>query len=137
MDETYRQQEKRNVVAAFDFDGTLTTKNTLIAFIRFTHGRRRLFLGFLRHIHWLLMMKMGLYPNWKVKEKVFSHFYKGMTHEQFILWGRSFADVAETVLNPQMVETLRRHQKEGHMVCVVTASIAKITADWVLSRLST
>jgi HAD superfamily hydrolase (TIGR01490 family) len=127
MDETYRQQEKRNVVAAFDFDGTLTTKNTLIAFIRFTHGRCRLFLGFLRHTHWLLMMKMGLYPNWKVKEKVFSHFYKGMTHEQFILWGRSFADVAETVLPPQMVETLRRHQNEGHMVCVVTASID----EWV------
>ena len=27
------------VVAAFDFDGTLTTRDTLLAFIRFTHGR--------------------------------------------------------------------------------------------------
>ena len=32
-------------IYAFDFDGTLTTKDTLIEFIRFSKGRVRLFLG--------------------------------------------------------------------------------------------
>lgn len=114
-------------MAAFDFDGTLTTSDTLIAFIRFTHGRRRLLLGFMRHAHWLLMMKLGLYPNWKVKEKVFTHFYKGTSYEQFKQWGRGFADVVETMLNSQTVEMLRQHQAAGHIVCVVTASID----EWV------
>ena len=115
------------VVAAFDFDGTLTTKDTLTAFIRFTHGRRRLLLGLLRHAHWLLLMRLGLYPNWKVKEKVFAYYYKGTTYEQFWQWGRCFADVAEALLNRQTTALLRWHLAEGHTVCVVTASID----EWV------
>lgn len=115
------------VVAAFDFDGTLTTTDTLIAFLRFTHRPLRLFWGFLRHAHWLLLMKMGLCANWKVKEKLFSYYYKGTTYEQFVQWGHSFARVAETMLNCQTVLLLRQHQAEGHTVCVVTASID----EWV------
>lgn len=118
---------QQKVVAAFDFDGTLTTTDTLIAFIRFTHGRCRLFLGFLRYAPWLLIMKLGLYSNGKAKERVFSLFYKGITYEQFVKWGHDFADVAETMLNRQMIKTLRHHQTKGHTVCVVTASIY----EWV------
>ena len=116
-----------SVIAAFDFDGTLTTGDTLLAFIRFTHGCRRLLWGFLRHAPWVLMMKLGLYPNWKAKEKVFSYFYKGMTYKQFSQCGRAFADVAETMLNSHTVAVLRQHRAKGHTVCVVTASID----EWV------
>lgn len=119
--------DQQKIVAAFDFDGTLTTTDTLIAFVRFTHGRCRLFLGFLRYAPWLLMMKLGLYPNGKAKEKVFSHFYKGMTYIQFVHWCHGFADVAEEMLNRQMIKTLQQHQTKGHTVCVVTASID----EWV------
>ena len=69
----------------------------------------------------------GLYPNGKAKEEVFSHFYKGMTHRKFVQWGLGFADVAEAMLNRQMIKTLRQHQTKGHTVCVVTASID----EWV------
>lgn len=127
METTNSQQDVKAIVAAFDFDGTLTTGDTFLAFIRFTHGRRRLFIGFLRHAHLLLMMKLGFYPNGKVKEKVFCHFYKGVSHRQFIQWGRRFADVAGTMQNRHAVETLQQHLSAGHMVCVVTASID----EWV------
>lgn len=123
MDLNNRQQ----VVAAFDFDGTLTTSDSLIAFIRFTHGRHRLLWGFLRLCPFLLMMRLGLYPNWKAKERVFSYFYQGTTHEQFIQWGRDFAYVAVTMLKAGAVKALQQHQAEGHTVCVVTASID----EWV------
>ena len=119
--------QKETVVAAFDFDGTLTTADTLLAFIRFSHGRRRLLVGLLRHAHWLLLMVLGLYPGWKVKEKVFSYFYRGTALGRFVRWGHDFADVAETMLNRRTVEILRRHLSQGHTVCVVTASID----EWV------
>ena len=119
--------DRSQVVAAFDFDGTLTTSDTLLSFIRFTHGRLRFLLGFLRYAPLLLMMKLGLYPNGKAKEKVFSYFYKGVPHEQFSQWGHEFADIAATMLSSVMVKTLRWHQSEGHTVCVVTASID----EWV------
>ena len=47
-------------IYAFDFDGTLTTKDTLIEFIRFSKGRVRLFLGFLLFSPLLILMKLHL-----------------------------------------------------------------------------
>ena len=58
-------------VYAFDFDGTLTTKDTLLEFIRFAKGRSSFWQGFLRYAHLLVLMKLGLYPNWKAKQQVF------------------------------------------------------------------
>ncbi len=69
-------------VYAFDFDGTLTTKDTLLEFIRYAKGSSSFWLGFLFHIHLLILMKLGFYPNWKAKQKVFAHFFKGMTIDQ-------------------------------------------------------
>ncbi len=115
------------VVAAFDFDGTLTTADTLTAFVRFTHGRLRFLLGVLRNAPWLMLMKLGLCPNWKAKEKLFACFYRGVSHEQFALWGSTFAPVAASMLNTHTVALLRQHQADGHTACVVTASID----EWV------
>ena len=50
-------------VYAFDFDGTLTTRDTLLVFIRYACGTRAFLLGFLRHAHQLVLMKLGFYPN--------------------------------------------------------------------------
>ena len=119
--------EEKKTVAAFDFDGTLTRGDTLTAFIRFTHGWRRLLWGLLRHAIWLLLMRLGLYPSARAKEKIICHFYKGTAYSQFVAWGREFADVAETMLNGEVLEKLREHQAAGHTVCVVTASID----EWV------
>lgn len=119
--------EEKKTVAAFDFDGTLTRGDTLTAFIRFTHGWRRLLWGFLQHTHWLLLIRLGLYPSARAKEKIICHFYKGTAYSQFVTWGREFADVAESMLNCEVLEKLREHQAAGHTVCVVTASID----EWV------
>ena len=48
-------------IYAFDFDGTLTTRDTLIAFIRYACGTSRFLLGFLLHAPLLGLMKLRLY----------------------------------------------------------------------------
>ena len=47
-------------VYAFDFDGTLTTRDTLLEFIRFACGTLRFLLGFLLHAPLLVLMKLRL-----------------------------------------------------------------------------
>ena len=47
-------------VFLFDFDGTLTTRDTLLAFIRYVHGTWRMTCGFLRYLPQLLLMKCHL-----------------------------------------------------------------------------
>ena len=55
-------------IVAFDFDGTLTSKDTLLEFIRYAKGAKDFWLGFLQYAHLLVLMKLGLYPNWKAKQ---------------------------------------------------------------------
>ena len=50
-------------ICAFDFDGTLTKKDTFVEFIRYVHGERKTITGFLLHFPVLLLMKLHLYSN--------------------------------------------------------------------------
>ncbi len=49
-------------IYAFDFDGTLTRRDTFIEFIRYVFGTRRMLAGILRFAPILVLMKMGRYP---------------------------------------------------------------------------
>lgn len=110
-------------ICAFDFDGTLTTKDSLLAFIRFAKGDLSLVLGFLRYAHLLVLMKLGLYPNYKAKQKVFAHFFKGMTLSDFDALCQQFADNHKGLLRPKGIETIKQAQAEGVEVLIVSASI--------------
>ena len=110
-------------IYAFDFDGTLTTKDSLLAFIRFAKGDLSFVLGFLRYAHLLVLMKLGLYPNYKAKQKVFAHFFKGMTVGDFDALCQRFANDYRELLRPEGVNAIVQAQNEGSEVLIVSASI--------------
>ena len=110
-------------IYAFDFDGTLTTKDTLLEFIRFAKGTLAFGLGFLRYTHLLVLMKLGVYPNWKAKQKVFAHFFKGMSIDDFDALCQEFADSSKHLLRPKGIEAINKAQSEGSEVLIVSASI--------------
>lgn len=110
-------------IYAFDFDGTLTTKDTLLVFIRYACGFWLFALGFLRYSPLLVLMKLGLYPNWKIKQKVFSFFFKGMTIEAFDDLCQRFAQDHLHLLRPQGIKALMQAQDDGAEVVIVSASI--------------
>ena len=110
-------------VYAFDFDGTLTTHDTLLAFIRYAKGTKAFVGGFLRHAHLLVLMKLRLYPNWKAKQRLFSYFFRGMTEEAFDARCRSFAADSRHLLRLKGVETMRQAAGEGAEIVVISASI--------------
>lgn len=110
-------------IYAFDFDGTLTTRDTLIAFIRYAKGTRAFVLGFLLHAHLLVLMKLGLYPNWKAKQKVFSYFFKGMSLGDFDALCQRFAADNRQLLRPEGVRTLEQARTAGADIVIVSASI--------------
>ena len=110
-------------IYAFDFDGTLTIKDSLLAFIRFAKGDLSFVLGFLRYAHLLVLMKLGLYPNYKAKQKVFAHFFKGMTVGDFDALCQRFANDYRELLRPEGVNAIVQAQNEGSEVLIVSASI--------------
>lgn len=112
----------RRIIAS-DFDGTLTTKDTLLEFTRYACGTGAFIKGFLLYAPLLVLMKLHLYPNYKVKQKFFSHFFKGMTLEAFDALCQRFADDNRDLLRPEGIEALKQAQADGADVLVVSASI--------------
>ena len=110
-------------IYAFDFDGTLTTRDTLIAFIRYACGTSRFLFGFLLHAPLLVLMKLRLYSNGKAKQRVFSHFFKGMAITEFDALCQDFARTHRHLLRPETVRQLEQALSEGAEVLIVSASI--------------
>ena len=110
-------------VYAFDFDGTLTRRDTLIEFIRFVKGYKAFLLCFLRYSPLLVLMKLGLYPNWKAKQRVFSHCFRGMAVDTFNSLCSRFASDKARLMRPKGMKKLREVLAEGGKVVVVSASV--------------
>lgn len=113
----------------FDFDGTLTTKDTLLEFIKYAKGGTALYAVLLLYSPLLVLMKLRLYSNQKVKEKVFSRLFKGTTLEAFDKLCRDFAHSNGHLLRKQATDYIYNNVKnvEGASMVIVSASIV----NWV------
>lgn len=123
----FRQQGIMRKIAVFDFDGTLTSKDTLLDFIRYAVGSRRMMTGFLLFAPMIAFMKMRLIDNHKLKQRLFAYFFKDMPYRDFNELGMLYAERAAELLRRDTVTMLQRHLAAGDDVYVVSASIE----EWV------
>ena len=118
-------------LAVFDFDGTLTYKDSFLAFIRYYHGSTAFLLGMARLLPWLLGYKLKLIPNWRAKEKVLEHFFKGKAESDFQQKGQLFArDLIPRMLRPKAEQALKDHIAAGDRVLIVSASATLWLQAW-------
>jgi phosphatidylglycerophosphatase C len=115
----------------FDFDGTITTKDTLLEFIRFYHGNGKFLAGFALSSPWLVLMKLKIIPNWRAKEKILEWFFAGEELTRFDARCAQFCrDVVPTLIRNEALKTIRQHQAEGATVVVISASAANWVEPW-------
>lgn len=110
-------------VYVFDFDGTLTSRDSLIAFIRYAKGNMRFFAGFMLFSPVLLLMKLRLYDNGRAKQRLFSYFFSGMKIEDFDSLCRDFARDCGDILRPKAIEYVNDKTEDGDLLMIVSASI--------------
>ena len=110
-------------IYCFDFDGTITHKDTLLEFIKYTHGLAGFLFGFLRYLPLLILMKLHLYPNYRVKQQVFAHFYRGMTVGTFNKSCNDFACDKKNIIRKAAKIKLEEALKENAQIFVISASI--------------
>ena len=115
-------------IAAFDFDGTITRKDTLIEFLRFAGGSARFYAVFALYSPLLVLMKLKLYSNQKTKEKIFAHYFNGMPVEQFDdLCRRFFEQKGQSLIYLDAKAQIAKHKAQGDEVVIISASIE----NWV------
>ena len=115
-------------IAAFDFDGTITRRDTLIEFLRFAGGSVRLYAVFVLYSPLLILMKLRLYSNHKAKEKIFAHYFKSMPLEQFNGMCRRFYEQrGQSLIYIDAKTQIAKHKEQDDEVVIVSASIE----NWV------
>lgn len=131
------QKEKtvKRGIAFFDFDGTITTKDTLLEFIKFTRGRLRFYLGFLLYSPYLIAYKLKLIPNQLAKEKILRFFFNGMPEDDFKKACARFSElILPALIRPGALSEIGRLKKDGYIVVVVSASPENWICAWAASH---
>lgn len=118
-------------IAFFDFDGTITTDDSLLKFIRFVVGDRRFLLGLVVLSPMLVLYKLKLIPNYKAKQYMLSWFFKDMRKVDFLKVANEYSLVhIDKILRPKAIEKINWHKNQGHKVVVVSASIECWLRPW-------
>ena len=115
----------------FDFDGTITTKDTFLEFIKFYRGIPQFLWGFLLHSPYLACMVFKMIPNWRGKERMLTWFFAGESIEDFNRKSDAFCkEVVPKLIRPKALAEIERHRNEGATVVVVSASAENWIAPW-------
>lgn len=120
-------------VAAFDFDGTITRRDTLGPFLVHLVGRRAMVRAALPHAHRLGGAALGRVDRDLAKERYFVSLLAGRPAAEFTAAGTEYARriVERAPFNPEVVERMAWHAEAGHRIVVISASLATYVAPVV------
>lgn len=118
-------------IAFFDFDGTITTKDSLIDFIRFAIGDLKFLWGMFFLSPMLILYKLRLIPNDQAKQKMLSYFFKNMVKADFIHLANEYSlKRIKHILRPKAMERIAWHKQRKHEIVIVSASIESWLKPW-------
>lgn len=119
------------VVAAFDFDGTLTYRDTLIPFLYYYAGPLAFIRDIARSAPTLTAYGLRLMKNDVAKERVLKKFLAGAPLATLQRQGQVFArDRLPGLLRPSALRRLQWHQKLGHQIVIISASLDLYVKPW-------
>jgi phosphatidylglycerophosphatase C len=114
----------RRVVAAFDFDGTLTRRDTVLPFLVQVAGRAPVARSLAAQSPALVQMALGRGDRDLAKTQLIARVLSGREWEDVAASGRAFARrVIARGLRPDTVARLAWHRAEGHHIVIVSASL--------------
>lgn len=118
-------------IAFFDFDGTITTDDSLLKFIRFVVGDMKFIIGLCVLSPMLVIYKLKLIPNYMAKQMMLSYFFKGMGEKEFMEVASKYSlEHIDTIVRSLAMERIQWHQAQGDKVIVVSASLECWLKPW-------
>ena len=110
-------------VAAFDFDGTITTKDTFVPFICQTFGYGRVLRAFAQHAPRALLAGRGISNRDRLKELLVRSLFSGESVERLSVVGQLYATTLGPLLRATALQRIAWHKAEGHRCIMVSASL--------------
>jgi HAD superfamily hydrolase (TIGR01490 family) len=119
----------------FDFDGTITTSDTMFLFTRYAVGDTKFLTGMAFLALPMSLHKLGLISAQKAKEIFLTHFFEGTDLAEFDRLGKAFAETRiPAFIRPAAAEAIRAHKQAGSRIVVVSASAQDWMKHWALNE---
>jgi HAD superfamily hydrolase (TIGR01490 family) len=123
------------LIAFFDFDGTVTKRDSLLEFIKYVKGDFSFYLGFFLHSPILVLYKLQLFPNQRAKEIMLSYFFGKMVLSEFESHCQKFMnDRLPQLLRPKALKEIEKLKQLGAEVVIVSASPENWLGAWCKSH---
>lgn len=103
-------------LAAFDFDGTLAERDTLVPFLRSQRGLARVLAA-------SALSGLRTRERDALKVAIIGRLFRGMPADELDAAGKDYVATLVPRLRHEMVERVRWHQDQGHAVIIVSASL--------------
>lgn len=118
-------------IAFFDFDGTITSKDTMLVFLRYFAGSFRYHSSMLALSPVFAALKLGLITNHRAKEIMLTRFIGGLEEGSLAKACKGFTShVLPGIIRPAAMACILEHQQRGAEVVVVSAAPHYWVSGW-------
>jgi HAD superfamily hydrolase (TIGR01490 family) len=115
----------------FDFDGTITNKDTLVEFVHFYRGRKNYLVGMLKLAPIMALYALKVIPNWKAKQFFLTRFFKGEKMDDFNRKCINFSTVVlPSLIRGEAQDAIEKYRSEQATMAVVSASAENWVKPW-------
>lgn len=128
---TRKPQTGTSALVLVDFDGTITTTDTLIEFVNFYKGKKGYWMGMLRLAPMLILFALKVIPNWKAKQFFLTHYFKNEPINEFNARCLAFCrNQLPGLIRPGALKALEEYRKQNATIAVVSASAENWVKPW-------
>lgn len=126
------QNENTNKgLAVFDFDGTITHKDSFLPFVLYSVGSINFYFGLILLSPSILLYFIKIISNRSLKEKFINYFFLNLSDDNFQFKINSFIDnKLPKLINTKAFQCMMRHKELGHRVIVISANIEDLVGKW-------
>jgi HAD superfamily hydrolase (TIGR01490 family) len=119
-------------LALFDFDGTITEKDSFLDFIdHISRIHKYLIIKRILMLPVFFAYLLGILPMGKAKEIFLTSCFKGWDKSYFDAIAKKYADSSlPRLIRPSALETIQRHKSNNDRIVVVSASLDSWLEHW-------
>ncbi|OPX97575.1 MAG: hypothetical protein A4E58_01339 [Syntrophorhabdus sp. PtaB.Bin006] len=118
-------------LALFDFDGTITCRDSFAGFTKYLVGKTRFYLGVACLMPVVAGFFLGFIRAWRAKELMSMLFFRGRDVREFEESASRYSrEELPGIVRKIAVERIEWHQQRGDTVVVVSASIDSWLKGW-------
>lgn len=120
----------KNIVI-FDFDKTITKKDSFNDFLKYTHGKSKFYFTMFCKTIWILLYKLHFITNAKVKTKIFQAFYKNKEYEKYKKDCNDYVNNRlNEIIREEMKDLIKDYYEKKYDLVILSASFKEWLEPW-------